>query len=139
MSRLVFGFLAGVVSVLLVHQTALYFGARFGFPGGAAWSLAPWGGPVSLPFRIPQVAATAVLGGAWGVALTAALPRIGAGMVGLISAVLIFAVLVSLVGWLHGPALTGGPGFVASRAIYPLVYNAIWAIGALAALRLVSR
>jgi hypothetical protein len=138
-SRLVFGFVAGLLSVLVVHQTALYFGARLGFPGGPAWSMAPWAAPVSLPLRVPQVVATALLGGLWGVALTAALPRIGAGLVGAVSAVLIFALLISAVGWLHGPALTGGPGFVASRAIYPLAYNAVWAIGALAALRVASR
>ncbi|PSC02929.1 hypothetical protein SLNSH_21305 [Alsobacter soli] len=133
--RVLFGFVAGFLSVLLVHQTALYVGGRVGFGGGGAWSMAP----VS-HWRIPSVIVTAALGGLWGVLLVHILPNLGRGLWGAVSAVLIFAVLISLTNWLVlAPLLRHGSGFAASTAIYPLVYNGVWAAGALALLRLTPR
>jgi hypothetical protein len=133
--RFVFGFVAGLLSVVLVHQTAVYFGGRFGFGGGGAWSLARTG-----PWGVPALASAAVFGGLWGVLLTAILPHVGRGVIGAISAVLIMAVLMSLFGWfVVAPVQGRGIGFVASRAIYPLVFNAVWAIGALVFLRFMPR
>ena len=46
------------------------------------------------------------------------------------------ALLISLANWfVIAPLLGYGSGFAASRAIYPLVYNAVWAAGALLILR----
>lgn len=133
--RVVFGFLAGALSVLLVHQTATHFGGKLGFGGGGAWSMAP-----VPPFGVPAIASAAFFGGLWGVLLTSITPHTGRGVIGAVSAVLIMAVLMSLVGWFVIAPIKGrGIGFVASRAIYPLVYNAIWAIGTLVFLRLMPR
>jgi hypothetical protein len=112
--------------VLLVHQGALAALYLAGFAARAPYSLAP-----TQPWGVPQLWSLAFWGGVWGIALAAALRRIGG--TGLVVAAVVFgAIFPTLVAWFIVAPLKGQPiaaGFVpAMMAIGPIV-NAAWGLG----------
>jgi hypothetical protein len=62
--RIVLGFVAAAISVLIVHQTILYLLGMYGFTRGVSWNMRPIGyGPV--PW-LPLLANSVFWGGLWG-------------------------------------------------------------------------
>src|SRR5919109_1728301 len=117
--RLVVGFVAGFVAVLLFHQSALALLHAAQLSRSAPFSFTP-----TPPFGIPQLWSLAFWGGVWGVVLAAALARLDGAR--LIVAALVFgAVFPTLVAWFIVAPLKGQPvaaGWVPSAmALGPIV------------------
>lgn len=136
MRRIVNGFIAGFVAVLVFHQTALLLLRLAGMTPAVPWSMSP-----VPPFGVPAVLSLAFWGGLWGILLAWLLPgfRSAAGYWG---AALIFgAVPLSLVAWFIVLPLKGFPagnGFALPGVITGLTVNGAWGIGAALFLRLFS-
>src|SRR5262245_23764966 len=65
LGRVVLGFIAAVISVLIVHQTIVYVLGLYGMSRSVPWSMRPLGyGP--FPW-VPTVANVAFWGGLWGI------------------------------------------------------------------------
>lgn len=127
-------FAAGFLSTLLFHQMLIagLFYAR----------LIPWA-PYSMspvpPFGVPAVVSLAFWGGLWGVGVLWLVDRY-ARRLPVVAAAVLGAIGPPLVAWfvvapLKGRPMPDGIGAVAVA----LVINAIWAVGALLLLRLMSR
>jgi hypothetical protein len=59
--RIVLGFIAAAISVVVVHQSIVYGLTIAGVIRGQPWSMAPFG-----PFGIPTIANSVFWGGLWG-------------------------------------------------------------------------
>src|SRR5688572_11812263 len=64
--RLVWGFVAGFIAVLLFHQPALAFLSQVGFTQAVTYSF-----KATAPFGVPQVISLAFWGGVWGAVFAA--------------------------------------------------------------------
>lgn len=116
--RLIVGFLAGALAVLIFHQGALALLHAFG--------VAP-----QQPWAVPQLWSLMFWGGVWGVLLAAVLGRLrGAALLG--ASLLFGALFPTLVAWFIVAPLKGQPlaaGLApAAMMVGPLV-NAAWGLG----------
>ncbi|MFN2646409.1 MAG: hypothetical protein ABR570_15580 [Burkholderiales bacterium] len=123
---LVCGFIAGAVSVVVFHQSALALLHALQLSPHGAYSFAP-----TPPFGLPQLWSLAFWGGVWGIVLAAALARWeGARLIG--AATLFGAIAPTLVAWFVVAPLKDQPlaaGWApAAMAIGPIV-NAAWGLG----------
>jgi hypothetical protein len=62
LARIALGFIAAAVSVIVVHEAAVYLLARAGLSGGAAWGMQP-----IPPWGVPRLVNNVFWGGLWGV------------------------------------------------------------------------
>jgi hypothetical protein len=124
--RLVIGFIAGAIGVLLFHQIVLLLAHALGLVPFAPYSLQP-----TAPLGVPQVASTAFWGGIWGMALILLMVWAPA-TERLWVAVLFGAVLPSLVAALVVTPLKGGDlaaWMTPGRILLALVINGAWGLG----------
>ena len=124
--RLVTGFLAGALAVLVFHQAAiLALGLAGVIPSGNAWSLRP------NAWHVPVLVSGMFWGGLWGCLYALTLTRLPRP---LWLGGLVFGVVgPALVGvWLVLPLLRGGPvfaGFAPARLLLGGVIHAVYGIG----------
>jgi hypothetical protein len=124
--RLIVGFLAGAISVLLFHQGALGLLHALGLAPQAPYSFTE-----TYPLGIPQVWSLAFWGGVWGVLLAGSLAMLhGAGLV--IVSTLYGMVFPTLVAWFIVAPLKGQPvaaDFAPMAMAIGLIVNAAWGFG----------
>ena len=129
---IVFGFLAGVMAVVVFHQGAAFLLYRFG--GNSSFVLdlvgltqAPFNLAPRAPFGVPTVVSQAFWGGVWGVVLAAllVLTRLPALLSGLVfGALALTFVSVTVVAHLKGLVVWNGE--IPWRG---LLYNGAWGWG----------
>ena len=121
------GFAAGFLSVLIFHQTFLTL-----LHAIAMTSLAPFQLRPTAPFDIPQIVSLAFWGGIWGIGFAWIEPYLPRGWRYLVSALLIGAILPTLVAWFVIAPLKGLPiagGWRAAAIVTGLIVNGAWGIG----------
>jgi hypothetical protein len=125
--RLLLGFIAGFIAVLLFHQPALAILNHIGFTHAGTYSL-----KATAPIGVPQVISLAFWGGVWGVIFAAVDRHFGRGNLYWLYAFAFGAILPSLVAWFIVAPLKGQPvagGWEAHRMITGLLINGAWGIG----------
>jgi hypothetical protein len=135
--RLVFGFIAGFVAVLLFHQPALAFLNYVGFTEAGTYSL-----KATAPFGVPQLISIAFWGGVWGVLFAAVERRFARGNAYWLYAFAFGAIFPTLVAWFVVAPLKGAPvagGWEAHRMLTGLMINGAWGIGTALLLMLLYR
>ena len=130
-------FLAGFLSTLVFHQGTLAILHAAGATSRAPFSMAP-----TAPLRVPAVLSLAFWGGVWGILLWLVVSRYQGSSLYWILAVVLGAVLPSLVALfvvapLKGqPAGGGGKPAVLAGA---LLLNGMWGLGVAVLMRLLRR
>ena len=125
--RLLVGFLAGFLAVLLFHQPVLALLTEIGFAKANVYSLRP-----TAPFGVPQVISLSFWGGVWGVLFAAIESRFPRGARYWVYAFLFGAILPTLVAWFVVAPLKGLPiagGWQMTRMITGFVINGAWGLG----------
>ena len=128
--RIVLGFIAAVVSVLIVHQVIVYALGMYGLTRSVPWSMRPLGYGW-FPW-VPTIVNSAFWGGLWGILAAFVVPRLPGALSGVLGWVLFAAIIVTLVNWfvvlpIKGAPMGGGfrmPGVV----VVPIVYG-FWGLG----------
>ena len=125
--KLLFGFIAGFIAVLLFHQPVLALLTQLGYAKAATYSFA--GVP---PFGVPRVISLAFWGGVWGVIYAAVEQRFPRDARYWLYAFLFGAIFPTLVAWFVVAPIRGQPiagGWQASRMITGFVINGAWGLG----------
>ena len=102
LGRIVLGFIAAAISVVIIHQTIIYVLGTDGMTRSVPWSTRPLGyGPV--PW-IPLIANNVFWGGLWGIVFALVYDRLPGGWSGLKG--LIFGILVVIFSnWIFLPLI----------------------------------
>ncbi|MFZ5791000.1 MAG: hypothetical protein ACOY3L_09900 [Pseudomonadota bacterium] len=132
--RIIAGFVAGFVAVLVFHQTTLLLLHLAGVTPALPWRMDP-----VPPFGVPAVLSSAFWGGLWGILLAWLLPQFPRAASYWSAALLFGAVALSLVAWFVVLPLKGFPpgnGFALPGVITGLTVNGAWGIGTALFLRL---
>jgi len=127
-------FAAGFVSVLIFHQGVWALYAAIGKAPGPAWNREP-----VPPFGVPAVLSSAFWGGLWGIVLALLLPIAAPAMGYWPAAIVLGALMTSLVALMVVAPLKGRPfagGWKPSIWVFALSVNAAWAFGTGLLLRL---
>ena len=135
--KLLLGFVAGFIAVLLFHQPALALLTELGLAKATTYAFNP-----VPPFGVPRVISIAFWGGLWGVAYAAIEHRLPRGAAYWLYACLFGAILPTLVAWFVVAPLKGLPvagGWQSSRMLTGFVINGAWGLGTAVLLRLVMR
>lgn len=125
--KLVLGFVAGFVAVLLFHQPVLALLTQIGLAEATTYSLKATG-----PFGVPQVISTSFWGGVWGVIFAAVEHRFPRGGRYWLYAFLFGAIFPTLVAWFIVAPLKGLPlagGWQAARMATGFIINGAWGLG----------
>lgn len=125
--KLIVGFVAGFIAVLLFHQPALALLTQLGVAKAATYSLS-----ATAPFGVPQVVSLSFWGGVWGALFALVEHRVPPGARYWVYAFLFGAILPTLVAWfvvapIKGQAIAGG--WQASRMFTGFVINGAWGLG----------
>lgn len=135
--KLLLGFVAGFIAVLLFHQPALALLTELGFAKATTYAFNP-----TPPFNVPRVISIAFWGGVWGVVYAAIEHRLPRGGAYWLCAFLFGAILPTLVAWFVVAPLKGLPlagGWQASRMLTGFVINGAWGAGTAVLLSLALR
>ena len=135
--KLVFGFIAGFVAVLLFHQPALALLTELGFAQAATYST-----KATAPLGVPQVISISFWGGVWGVILAAIHHRFPRGARYWLYAFLFGALLPTLVAWFVVAPLKGlapAGGWQVNRMLTGVMINGAWGLGTALLLHLAMR
>jgi hypothetical protein len=125
--KLILGFVAGFIAVLLFHQPVLALLTQMGIAKAATYSFA-----AVPPFGVPRVISIAFWGGVWGVVYAAVEQRFPRGAQYWVYAFLFGAIFPTLVAWFVVAPLKGQPvagGWQASRMMTGFVINGAWGLG----------
>ena len=125
--KLLVGFVAGFIAVLLFHQPALALLTELGFAKATTYAFNP-----VPPLGVPRVISIAFWGGVWGVAYAAIEQRLPRGGAYWLGAFLFGAILPTLVAWFVVAPIKGLPvagGWQASRMLTGFVINGAWGLG----------
>jgi hypothetical protein len=125
--KLLLGFGAGFVAVLLFHQPALALLSATGFTDAGTYSL-----KATAPLGVPQVISIAFWGGVWGVIFAAVERRFPRGGLYWVWAFVFGAVFPTLVAWFVVAPLKAQPlagGWDAHRMITGFLINGAWGLG----------
>ena len=125
--KLVIGFVAGFVAVLLFHQPALALLTELGIAKATVYSFNP-----TRPLGVPQVISIAFWGGVWGLAYAAVEHRFRRGSTYWLCAFFFGAILPTLVAWFVVAPLKGLPvagGWQLSRMLTGFLINGAWGVG----------
>jgi hypothetical protein len=125
--KLVLGFIAGFIAVLLFHQPVLSFLAHIGFAKAGTYSFTATG-----PLHVPQVISLSFWGGVWGILFAAVEGRFPRGALYWVYAFGFGAILPSLVAWFVVAPMKGLPlaaGWQVNRMLTGLVINGAWGLG----------
>ena len=132
--KLLLGFVAGFIAVLLFHQPVLALLNQMGFAKANVYSL-----NATAPFGVPQVLSLAFWGGVWGMLFAAVERRFSTGALYWIYAFAFGAIFPTLVAWFIVAPLKGLPvagGWQLNRMITGIVINGAWGLGTALLLRL---
>jgi hypothetical protein len=127
MHRVVIGFIAGFLAVLLFHQPVLALLVSLGVSKAAVYSL-----QATAPLGVPQIVSIAFWGGVWGVLFALIEHRLPRGAPYWICAFLFGAILATLVAWFVVAPLKGQPvagGWQAARMLTGVIINGAWGLG----------
>jgi hypothetical protein len=125
--KLILGFVAGFIAVLLFHQPVLALLTQLGLAKATTYSFA-----ATPPLGVPRVISIAFWGGVWGVLYAAVEQRFPRGARYWFYAFLFGAIFPTLVAWFVVAPLKGQPvagGWQASRMITGFVINGAWGLG----------
>ncbi|HYA40678.1 MAG TPA: hypothetical protein VEF34_05220 [Syntrophobacteraceae bacterium] len=126
-ARVVFGFTAGFLAVLIFHQLTLWL------LWGIGWApFAPYSTAVTKPFGVPAVISLALWGGVWGVLFALVEPGFPAHGGYWAAAFLFGAVLPSLVALFVVLPLKGRPvggGWHPALLMTAFMINGAWGVG----------
>ena len=120
-------FAAGFVSVLIFHQGVWALYGAAGLAPGPAWNRAP-----VPPLGVPAVLSSAFWGGLWGIVLAWLLPIVAPEMGYWQAAIILGALMTSLVALMVVAPLKGRPfaaGWSPRIWVFALSVNAAWAFG----------
>ena len=125
--KLVIGFIAGFLAVLIFHQPVLSLLTAAGFAEAATYSM-----QATAPFGVPQVLSYSFWGGVWGMVFALVEQRFPRGAAYWVVAFLFGAIFPTLVAWFVVAPLKGQP--VAAGGAIPgmltgLIINGAWGIG----------
>ena len=125
--KLLAGFVAGFLAVLLFHQTALLLLSHVGFIHASVYSMHP-----TAPLGVPKVLSLAFWGGVWGVLFALIENRLPGGVLYWVLAILFGAIFPTAVAWfvvfpLKGLAVGGGWRFKSMAT--GLLINGAWGLG----------
>ena len=100
--RIVLGFIAAAISVLVVHETIIYLLNAAGYIPGRGWAMTP----AIPPWNVPRLVNNVFWGGLWGVLFALLYDRIPGGMAWLKG--LIFGLFIVVVSnWTLLPLIRG--------------------------------
>ena len=136
-ARLVAGFAAGFVAVLIFHQLTLGLLYLAGIAGRPPYNMA--GVP---PFGVPAVLSAAFWGGLWGIVFAVVEPRFPRGAKYWIAAFLFGAIPLTLVAWFIVLPIKGQPiggGWRPAGMTVALLVNGAWGLGTGLLLNMVAR
>jgi hypothetical protein len=125
--KLVIGFIAGFLAVLIFHQPVLSFSTAVGFSKAATYSM-----QATAPFGVPQVLSLSFWGGVWGIVFALVEGRFPRGAAYWIVAFLFGAIFPTLVAWFVAAPLKGQPmagSWDAYRMMTGLIINGAWSVG----------
>ncbi len=125
--KLVIGFIAGFLAVLIFHQPVLSFLTAVGFAKAATYSM-----HATAPFGVPQVLSLSFWGGLWGIVFALVEGRFPRGPAYWIVAFLFGAIFPTLVAWFVAAPLKGQPmagGWDVYRMMTGLIINGAWGVG----------
>jgi hypothetical protein len=125
--KLLLGFFAGFIAVLLFHQPVLALLNQLGIAKGNVYSLRS-----TVPLGVPQVISLAFWGGVWGIVFAAIEHRFPRGAMYWVCAFLFGAIFPTLVAWfivapMKGLPLAGGWEF--NRMLTGFLINGAWGFG----------
>jgi hypothetical protein len=125
--KLMFGFVAGFIAVLLFHQPVLAFLAQTGFIKANVYSSTATG-----PLGVPQVISLSFWGGVWGMLFALIEAHFPRGVLYWIFAFAFGAIFPTLVAWFVVEPLKALPvagGWQANSMITGFVINGAWGVG----------
>jgi hypothetical protein len=125
--KLVIGFGAGFLAVLVFHQPMLALLTAIGLAKASVYAMDP-----SAPFGVPRVISLAFWGGIWGIVFALIEGRIPRGTQYWVYAFLFGAIFPTLVAWFVVAPLKAQPvagGWQASRMMTGLLINGAWGLG----------
>jgi hypothetical protein len=125
--KIVIGFIAGFLAVLLFHQPVLALLVSLGISKATVYSL-----QATAPFGVPQILSIAFWGGVWGVLFALIESRLPRGVAYWLCAFLFGAILATLVAWFVVAPLKGQPvagGWQAARMLTGFIINGAWGLG----------
>lgn len=133
--RVVAGFVAGAVSILVFHQGGYFLAAELGFGRPNLYSMRP-----VPPWGVPTIVSQAFWGGLWGIVGAFVVPRLPGMLKGAPGWILFSAILVLAVNWfivlpIKGASVGGGwrlPGVVTVPTVYALWGFGMWLVYGLA-------
>jgi hypothetical protein len=125
--KLLLGFFAGFIAVLLFHQPVLALLNQLGIAKGNVYSLRS-----TVPLGVPQVISLAFWGGVWGIVFAAIEHRFPRSAMYWVCAFLFGAIFPTLVAWfivapMKGLPLAGGWEF--NRMLTGFLINGAWGCG----------
>jgi hypothetical protein len=132
--RILAGFVAGFVAVLLFHQTMVLILHAAGVAAVMPWNMAP-----VPPLGVPAVVSAAFWGGIWGIMMAWLLPRFRGAGYWVFALVFGAVALTAVAGFVVAPikGMPMGFGFDPFRALYGLAVNGAWGVGTALLLRLI--
>jgi hypothetical protein len=125
--KLLLGFIAGFIAVLLFHQPMLAILNQAGIAKANLYSMRE-----TAPFGVPQVISLAFWGGVWGVIFAAIEHRFPRGGLYWVFAFLFGAIFPTLVAWFIVAPLKGQPmagGWQFNRMLTGFLINGAWGLG----------
>lgn len=126
-TRLLLGYVAGFLAVLLFHQPALAILNAAGIAGAQLYSMKP-----TVPLAVPQILSLAFWGGVWGIVFAAIEPRFPRGGLYWVYAFAFGAIFPTLVAWFVVAPMKGLPmaaGWQLKRMIVGPLINGAWGVG----------
>jgi hypothetical protein len=137
MRTVVIGFVAGVLSMLIFHRFGYYISNLLGFTTVALYKFTP-----VAPFGVPLILSMAFWAGLWGIAATFCVPRLPAGLNGVLGWILFIAVIETLVHWFIVVPIKGFPvggGFPMPGVVVVPIVNGFWGFGMWLTVSLIER
>lgn len=125
--KMVIGFVAGFLAVLLFHQPVLYVLTALGLAKATTYAM-----QATAPFGVPQVLSYSFWGGIWGILFALIESRIPRGARYWFYAFLFGAIFPTLVAWFVVAPLKAQPvaaGWQPAGMMVGLIINGAWGIG----------
>ena len=125
--KLVLGFIAGFVAVLLFHQPVVAILAEMGVIKGGVYSMT-----ATAPLGVPQVISLSFWGGVWGIVYALVEHRFPRGGMYWLYALLFGAIFPTLVAWFIVSPIKHNPvagGWQAARMLAGFLANGAWGFG----------
>ena len=127
MRTVVVGFIAGALSVLVIHQAGFWVAKELGLLNAQLYSLRP-----VPPWGVPTIVSQAFWGGLWGIVAAFVVERLPGVLNGVLGWMLFAGIVVTLANWFIVLPIKGAPlggGFrMNAVAVVPAVY-VVWGFG----------